>query len=694
MEKQLVSITHGIRNPSSGKKYYHCTWFGFPDSWESLNDLAKHSEANIDIIEQFEHGNREARNLASNGDMFLDKLELVQTKLPRTPLPFALAKDKESRNTPETNKRKNRIRPPIEEDFRTSNLTEVALCWICYERMDHSPLNCSKMRDLDYLAAFIQQTDLFEDLTPEEEKFISKKSKVIQIAFNSIKQPRPQSKEGDANLYYSNFLNEEHADPTSSFANSRRDVNMDSKESLSPNAPEMIEPQSPDSLPAHEEGSLEMIGYYSPHLISVPHNVAEKNRPPVKSQKVFPPTEKKVAVTENSRKSIKLPQVPPAVKNVTYFIRRIRVSDSHHESRLDVFLKIATGTSIRFANNLLENTRKQIHQIKEHGSKVKPDVHIYGSLHARYVDLKPSGILHAGDIVEVRLPSATAKRCGWGIKSRREFPFGVVEEYQEKVEKLVKEKPEKIAKKKDKDVESDDSKKVKGAVVKETGGKNNKGTTPTNIFIREMQPLSVKYGATRAMIAKNNINDEIEFWKKNPGKVSPLTQLLRTSMLYRDDDLIALNKPAGIPVFGNTKMGSVESCLNDFKFTFDHSPRLVQRMSSEASGVLLLARNDATYKRLQSIFKKETEEGEDNATIYKTYEIFSKSHDVNDKVNSSEFGVLTPCFYGPKGTVCEISTQFASEVEVRNFCEQELKAPVYGEIVRLDFDKVEVGYFS
>ena len=81
-------------------------------------------------------------------------------------------------------------------------------------------------------------------------------------------------------------------------------------------------------------------------------------------------------------------------------------------------------------------------------------------------------------------------------------------------------------------------------------------------------------------------------------------QFIRDLVIYQDDDMIALNKPAGIAVQGGTKMGdrhldAMLPALSDGEFR----PRLVHRLDKDTSGVLLLARNPASAARLGEMFK-------------------------------------------------------------------------------------------
>ncbi len=76
-------------------------------------------------------------------------------------------------------------------------------------------------------------------------------------------------------------------------------------------------------------------------------------------------------------------------------------------------------------------------------------------------------------------------------------------------------------------------------------------------------------------------------------------QMMRNAVLYRDDHLIALNKPPGLPTQGGTgHTRHVDGLAEALKFGFDEKPRLVHRLDRDTSGILLLARTRMAAKAL------------------------------------------------------------------------------------------------
>jgi 23S rRNA pseudouridine955/2504/2580 synthase len=82
---------------------------------------------------------------------------------------------------------------------------------------------------------------------------------------------------------------------------------------------------------------------------------------------------------------------------------------------------------------------------------------------------------------------------------------------------------------------------------------------------------------------------------------------IRDCILYRDDDVIALNKPPGLAVQGGTGTSHhLDGLLDALRFEAVERPRLVHRLDKDTSGVLLLARSAASAAKLASAFRAKT----------------------------------------------------------------------------------------
>ena len=80
-------------------------------------------------------------------------------------------------------------------------------------------------------------------------------------------------------------------------------------------------------------------------------------------------------------------------------------------------------------------------------------------------------------------------------------------------------------------------------------------------------------------------------------------------VLYRDDHLIVLDKPPGLPSQGGPGISRhVDMLLEGLRFGSEHKPRLVHRLDRDTSGVLVVARTPGVAARLASAFRGRTVE--------------------------------------------------------------------------------------
>jgi 23S rRNA pseudouridine955/2504/2580 synthase len=79
---------------------------------------------------------------------------------------------------------------------------------------------------------------------------------------------------------------------------------------------------------------------------------------------------------------------------------------------------------------------------------------------------------------------------------------------------------------------------------------------------------------------------------------------LRDLIIYEDDDMFALNKPASIAVQGGTGQGGyhIDGML-DALTDGEHRPRLVHRLDKDTSGLLIIAKHPSSAARLGQMFK-------------------------------------------------------------------------------------------
>lgn len=87
---------------------------------------------------------------------------------------------------------------------------------------------------------------------------------------------------------------------------------------------------------------------------------------------------------------------------------------------------------------------------------------------------------------------------------------------------------------------------------------------------------------------------------------------LKDQIIFRDENIIALNKPSGLSTQGGSGVAiSVDDYLPYLRFDKEEIPQLVHRLDKDTSGLLLIARNGKTAELLTAAFK--------NKTIRKTY---------------------------------------------------------------------------
>ncbi|PIB23917.1 RNA pseudouridine synthase [Amylibacter kogurei] len=81
-------------------------------------------------------------------------------------------------------------------------------------------------------------------------------------------------------------------------------------------------------------------------------------------------------------------------------------------------------------------------------------------------------------------------------------------------------------------------------------------------------------------------------------------EMIQACVIYKDDDIIAINKPAGLAVQGGSKQTKHLDGLSEaLKFGYDAKPKLVHRLDKDTSGVMLLARNGKAAAGLAKAFQ-------------------------------------------------------------------------------------------
>ncbi len=82
------------------------------------------------------------------------------------------------------------------------------------------------------------------------------------------------------------------------------------------------------------------------------------------------------------------------------------------------------------------------------------------------------------------------------------------------------------------------------------------------------------------------------------------TKFIQSLVIYKDADVIAINKPSGLASQGGTKIGkNVDYLLDGLKFDYENRPHLVHRLDKDTSGVMLLARHPQAARVLSEMFR-------------------------------------------------------------------------------------------
>ncbi|NEY91224.1 RluA family pseudouridine synthase [Tabrizicola oligotrophica] len=90
------------------------------------------------------------------------------------------------------------------------------------------------------------------------------------------------------------------------------------------------------------------------------------------------------------------------------------------------------------------------------------------------------------------------------------------------------------------------------------------------------------------------------------GRISAAdTKMIQNAVLWKDEHIIILNKPAGLPSQGGSGQGDrhVDGLTEALKFGYKERPKLVHRLDKDTSGVLMLARTDRVARALSEALR-------------------------------------------------------------------------------------------
>ena len=99
-------------------------------------------------------------------------------------------------------------------------------------------------------------------------------------------------------------------------------------------------------------------------------------------------------------------------------------------------------------------------------------------------------------------------------------------------------------------------------------------------------------------------NDEAEP-EKSKTLLPKEIEFMQSLVIFKDENIIAINKPSGLAVQGGTNTRfHVDGLLDALIFEKEERPRLVHRIDKDTSGILLLARNRKTADLLTKAFRE------------------------------------------------------------------------------------------
>jgi 23S rRNA pseudouridine955/2504/2580 synthase len=90
-----------------------------------------------------------------------------------------------------------------------------------------------------------------------------------------------------------------------------------------------------------------------------------------------------------------------------------------------------------------------------------------------------------------------------------------------------------------------------------------------------------------------------------PGVSAADAKMIQAAVLWKDEHIIILNKPPGLPSQGGSGQGDrhVDGLTEALKFGYKDRPKLVHRLDKDTSGLLMLARTDRIARALSEALR-------------------------------------------------------------------------------------------
>jgi 23S rRNA-/tRNA-specific pseudouridylate synthase len=134
-------------------------------------------------------------------------------------------------------------------------------------------------------------------------------------------------------------------------------------------------------------------------------------------------------------------------------------------------------------------------------------------------------------------------------------------------------------------------------------------------------------------IKKENLNSEcdVEYLMHFPFD----KKKIENTVLFKDDNIIAINKPGNIAIHGGSKTHNhIGKFFKNLQFESKEVPRLVHRLDRKTSGLLLLARNLDSSQKLSKIFKSSSFV-HSNIPSVESFDAFGRKVDLKPSVDEN-----------------------------------------------------------
>lgn len=127
--------------------------------------------------------------------------------------------------------------------------------------------------------------------------------------------------------------------------------------------------------------------------------------------------------------------------------------------------------------------------------------------------------------------------------------------------------------------------------------------------------LRVNGDVARKMSAKVKQEDVFELVIPPAEPAEPIAENIKLDVLYEDDDLLVINKPAGMvvhPAAGNESGTLVNALLAHCGDSLSgiggvKRPGIVHRLDKDTSGAMVVAKNDTAHRALSTLFSEDKE---------------------------------------------------------------------------------------